>query len=105
MRFRATLEQLGKTATGIEVPEDVVEKLGGARRPPVRVTINGHTYRSTVAVMGGRNHLGVSAENRTAAGVSAGDLIDVDLDTEKREVEEGVEAERRHGLSAVDGCR
>ena len=89
MRFSATLEQHGKTATGLEVPDDVVTALGAGRRPAVRVTINGHTWRSTVAVMGGKNLLGVSAENRAAAGVSAGDLLDVDveLDTSKREVE------------------
>lgn len=88
MRFHATLELHGKTATGLEVPEDVVEKLGQGRRPAVKVTINGHTYRSTVASMGGRFMVGVSAENRAAAGVRAGDEIDVDLepDTEPREV-------------------
>ena len=89
MRFTATLELHGKTATGIEVPDDVVTALGSGKRPAVRVTINGHTWRSSVAVMGGRNLVGVSAENRAAAGVSAGDVLDVDLelDTEKREVE------------------
>jgi len=89
MRFTATLEQHGKTATGIEVPDDVVTALGSGRRPAVRVTINGHTWRSSVAVMGGRNLVGVSAENRAAAGVSAGDVlaVDLELDTEKREVE------------------
>ena len=89
MRFSATLEQHGKTATGMVVPDDVVAALGSGRKPAVRVTVNGHTWRSTVAVMGGRNLLGVSAENRAAAGVSAGDVLDVDLelDTEKREVE------------------
>ena len=89
MRFRTTLELHGKTATGIEVPDDVVAALDAGKRPPVRVTVNGHTWRSTVAVMGGRNLVGVSAENRAAAGVSAGDVLDVELvlDTEKREVE------------------
>jgi len=89
MMFRTTLELHGKTATGIEVPDDVVAALDAGKRPPVRVTVNGHTWRSTVAVMGGRNLVGVSAENRAAAGVSAGDVIDVELvlDTEKREVE------------------
>ena len=53
MRFRATVEQAGKTATGIEVPETVVEGLGAGKRPPVRVTINGYTYRSTVATVDG----------------------------------------------------
>jgi hypothetical protein len=89
MRFTATLEQHGRTATGMEVPDAVVAALGSGKRPAVTVTVNGHTWRSTVAVMGGRNLLGVSAENRAAAGVSAGDLleVDVELDTEKREVE------------------
>jgi len=89
MKFRATLEQHGKTATGIVVPDDVVEGLGGGRRAAVIVTINGHSYRSSIAVMGGQVLVGVSAENRSAAGVSAGDVLDVDLalDTAPREVE------------------
>ena len=88
MKFRATIRLGGKTATGIPVPEEVVEGLGQSKRPPVRVTINGHTYRSTVASMGGEFMLPISAENRTNAGVAAGDEVDVDveLDTEPREV-------------------
>jgi hypothetical protein len=88
MRFRAVIEQAGKTATGFEVPTKVVEGLGAGKRPPVRVTINGHTYRSTVASMGGRFMVGVSAENRAAAKVAGGDVVDVDLelDTAPREV-------------------
>ena len=88
MRFRATIDLGGKTATGIRVPPAVVEGLGQGRRPPVCVTINGHTYRSTVAVMGGEYMVGVSAENRAGAGVAAGDEVDVDieLDTEPRRV-------------------
>jgi bacteriocin resistance YdeI/OmpD-like protein/uncharacterized protein DUF1905 len=88
VRFRATLLGAGKTATGLEVPPEVVVSLGQSKRPAVRVTINGHTYRSTVAVMGGKFMLGVSAENRAAAGVAAGDEFDVDLelDTAPREV-------------------
>ena len=64
MRFRTVLELGGKTATGIRVPAEVVEALGKGKRPAVRVTINGHTYRNTVAVMGGTYMVGVSAENR-----------------------------------------
>ena len=45
MRFKATLELAGKTATGFTVPDDVVERLGAGKRPPVKVTINGYTYR------------------------------------------------------------
>jgi Domain of unknown function (DUF1905)/Bacteriocin-protection, YdeI or OmpD-Associated len=88
VRFRATIERSGKTATGIEVPATVVDGLGAGKRPPVRVTINGHTYRSTVASMGGRFMVGVSAENREAARVAGGDDVDVDieLDTAPREV-------------------
>ncbi|MEA3057059.1 MAG: hypothetical protein QOD30_2491 [Actinomycetota bacterium] len=89
MRFRTTILTAGKTATGIEVPPDVVEALGTSKRPPVRVTINGYTYRSTVAVMGGKYMVGVSAEHRAGAGVAGGDEIDVDiaLDDEPRTVE------------------
>jgi hypothetical protein len=88
-KFRATLELGGKTATGMRVPPEVVESLGKGRKPPVIVTINGHTWRSTIAVMGGVYMLGVSAENRAAAGVKAGDELDVELelDTAPREVE------------------
>jgi hypothetical protein len=89
MRFRTTILQSGKTATGIEIPADVVEALGGGKRPPVRVTIGGYTYRSTVAVLGGAYMVGVNADNRAAAGVKGGDVVDVDieLDTETRQVE------------------
>ena len=89
MRFRATVELGGKTATGIEVPDDVVASLGSGNRPPVTVTVGGHSYRTTVARMGGRFLVPLSAENRTAAGVTAGQEVDVDLepDTAPREVE------------------
>ena len=88
MRFRTTIELGGKTATGIHVPDEVVASLGSSKRPAVHVTINGYTYRSTVASMGGRFMLPVSAEIRASAGVAAGDEVDVDthLDTEPRAV-------------------
>ena len=88
MRFRTTILQAGKTATGIRVPDEVVEALGKGKRPPVRVTINGFTYRSTVAVMGSDYMVGVNAENRASARVAGGDEVDVDieLDTAPREV-------------------
>jgi len=89
MRFHTTLLQGDKTATGIVVPDEVVEALGAGRRPPVKVTINGFTYRNTIAVMGGVYMVGVSAENRAGARVAGGDEIDVEieLDTEPRVVE------------------
>lgn len=88
MRFRSVIELHGKSATGFQVPEEVVTALGVGKRPPVRVTIGGHTYRSTVAPMGGVYMLPLSAENRTGAGVTAGDEVEVELelDTEPREV-------------------
>src|SRR5207248_2283760 len=67
MRFRTTILTAGKTATGIEVPPEVVEALGASKRPPVRVMINGYTYRNTIAVMGGKYMVGVSAEHRAGA--------------------------------------
>ena len=53
MKFRAIVELSGKTATGIHVPTEVVTHLGSSKRSAVRVTINGHTYRSTITPMGG----------------------------------------------------
>ena len=78
--FRTTILRAGKTATGIQVPAELVARLGASKRPPVRVTMNGHTYRSTVAVMGGKFMVGVSAENRAAAQVGGGDEVDVELE-------------------------
>jgi hypothetical protein len=88
MRFQSIIQLGGKTAAGIPVPEEVVSDLGPSKRPPVRVTINGHTYRSTVASRGGEFVLPISAENREGAGVVAGEEVDVDieLDSEPREV-------------------
>jgi hypothetical protein len=88
MRFRGLLELGGKTATGMRVPDEVIAGLGGGKRPPVSVTINGYTYRTGIGVMGGVCMLPVSAEVRSKAGVSAGQELDVDieLDTAPREV-------------------
>ncbi|MFC6014640.1 YdeI/OmpD-associated family protein [Plantactinospora solaniradicis] len=88
MRFRTTIELGGRTATGFPVPDEVVTGLGAGKRPAVRVTVGGHTYRSTVASMGGRFMVPLSADNRTRAGVAAGDEVEVEiaLDTEPREV-------------------
>jgi len=89
MRIRTTILQTGKTTTGFQVPDEIVEALGRGKRPAVTVTINGFTYRNTVAVMDGVYMIGVSAENRAGAGVGGGDVVDVDieLDTAPREVD------------------
>jgi hypothetical protein len=88
MRFHATVQLHGKSATGIEVPPEIVAGLGPSKRPKVQATINGHTYRSSVASMGGKFLLPVSAEVRAGAGIAAGNEVDVELtaDTEPRTV-------------------
>jgi Bacteriocin-protection, YdeI or OmpD-Associated/Domain of unknown function (DUF1905) len=105
MRFRATVELGGKTATGIEVPDEVVADLGSHKRPAVRVTIGDYTYRSTVARMDGRFLLPVSAEVRKGAGVAAGDEVDVEvvLDDAPRAVT--VPDDLAAALDAVPGAR
>src|SRR5437867_2613673 len=86
MRFHSEVRLGGKTATGIPVPPEVIAGLGSSKRPAVRVTINGYTYRTTVATVGGEFMLPISTENRQGAGVAAGDQVDIDieLDTEPR---------------------
>lgn len=88
MKFRAIIQLHRKTATGIQVPAEVLTQLGASKRPAVLVTINGHSYRSTVAPLGGVFMLPLSGENRSLAGVNAGDKVEVEveLDTQPREV-------------------
>lgn len=87
-RFRTTILQSDKTATGIVIPNDVVMALGAGKKPPVSVTLNGYTYRSSIATVNGRFMVGVSADVRAASGVKGGDEVDVtiDVDTAPREV-------------------
>jgi hypothetical protein len=89
MRYTTTVELGGKTATGLAVPPAVLEGLGSGKRPAVTVTIGDYTYRTTVGAMDGRAMVPLSAEHRTAAGVAAGDEVEVDiaLDTAPRTVE------------------
>src|SRR5438094_275736 len=105
MRFRTTLEMAGKTAMGFVVPPEVVESLGAGKRPPVLVTINGYTYRNTVAVYGGVYMIGVAAEHRAPARVKGGDVVDVDLelDTAPRQVD--VPPELQAALAADPAAR
>ncbi|WP_435166760.1 YdeI/OmpD-associated family protein [Paenibacillus glycanilyticus] len=88
MKFRATIELSKKTATGIEVPAEVIESLGSSKRPAVCVTLGEYTYRTTVGSMGGKYMIPVSAEVRAAAGVAAGEEVEVniELDNEPREL-------------------
>ena len=89
MKFRGTLLLSGKTATGFEVPAEIVADLGAGKKPAVTATLNnGYSYRTSVASMGGKFMLPVSAEHRAGAGIAAGDEVDValQLDTAPREV-------------------
>ena len=89
MKFKTTILRAGKTATGIKIPPAIVESFGAGKKPPVRITIHGYSYRNTVAVMGGVYMVGVSAEHRKGANVEGGDEVEVtiELDTQPREVE------------------
>ncbi|WP_055048200.1 YdeI/OmpD-associated family protein [Devosia sp. A16] len=89
MQFRATVIPSGN-ATAVEIPDAVMRELGPEARPAVTIIINGHTWRSRVAIMNGQRLVGISAANRTAAGIEQGQTIDLDitLDTAPREVEE-----------------
>lgn len=78
MKFRAVVEPSGN-ATAVEVPVGVVEALGAGKRPPVVITVNGHTWRSRVAAMRGKLLVGISAANRAAAGIAEGEEIEMDL--------------------------
>lgn len=89
MKFRSEVEP-PQPMHGLEVPADLVEAIGGGKRPPVTITVNGHSWRSRIAIMRGRHLIGFSKANRAAAGVDTGDQVEVDveLDTEPRVVEE-----------------
>jgi hypothetical protein len=76
MRFETVMFQQGNN-TGIEVPPEVVEALGGGKRAAVAVTVNGFSYRSTLAVMGGRHLIPFSSDKRAASGIAGGDAITV----------------------------
>ena len=86
-RFEAVLEGNGPGVV-FELPFDPTEAFGRARAP-VQVTIGGFTFRTTVAVYGGRGIVGINKANREAAGVEPGDrvTVEIELDTEPREVE------------------
>lgn len=80
MKFKATLELSKRTATGIHVPDGIVEALGGGKKPAVKATIGSYTYRTSIGSMGGKFMLPVSKENREGAGIQAGDEIEVELE-------------------------
>ena len=88
-RFEAKLEATQGGGAVVVVPFDVQDAFG-SKRPPVRTTVNGYSFRTTIAPMGGRSLLGLNREVREGAGVAVGDIISVELerDDEPRTVEE-----------------
>lgn len=87
LSFETTILQIGNN-TGICIPDEIVEGLGAGKRPPVHVTINDYTYRNTIAVMGGKFMIGISADIRSKTAMKGGDQVQVqlELDTDPREV-------------------
>ncbi|HLH99576.1 MAG TPA: YdeI/OmpD-associated family protein [Acidimicrobiales bacterium] len=89
IRFTTRLEKRGPAAA-VVLDDDQVAAVGeGAKRFPVVATVNGYTWRTSVARMGGESLVGLNREVREAAGVEAGDEVDValELDAAPREVE------------------
>jgi len=89
MQFRAVVIPSGN-ATAVEIPGDVMQSLGPEARPPISITINGHSWRSRVAIKNGQHLVGISAAHRAAAGIAEGQAIELDitLDSAPRDVEE-----------------
>jgi hypothetical protein len=89
MRFRSTLLQSGVSATGLPVPDDVVAGLGAGKAPKVAITINGHTWRTSIATVSGHSMIGVPETVRSITGVKGGDEVEADVvvDTAPRTVE------------------
>ncbi|WP_435353571.1 YdeI/OmpD-associated family protein [Emticicia sp. SJ17W-69] len=87
MKYKTKILQFGNN-TGIEVTEEILEQLGGGKKPLVKVTLNGYTYQSAVAKMGDKFLISLSSENRKNANVKGGDELEItiELDTEPRTV-------------------
>jgi hypothetical protein len=89
VRIRATLEPRGPAAAVVLTEEQVAIIGRGAKTPPVRVTVNGHTFSGRIGRMGGQSLLGFNRAVREAAGVAPGHVLELDvvLDAAPREVE------------------
>jgi hypothetical protein len=88
MKFAAFIKPMGNN-TGILVPPEIRDGLGGGRNPLVKVTLAGHAWQSKVATMGGDLLIGVSAEIRRITGVKGGETheVTIELDDKPRTVE------------------
>jgi hypothetical protein len=82
MKFKTKIIQTGNN-TGIEVSEEILEHLGGGKKPLVVVKVNEYTYRSAVGKMGDKFMISLSAENRKNASVKGGDIVDIEIELDK----------------------
>ena len=98
-QFSADLERVGASSARLRVPVDL-KALYGRARPPLKVTIGEHTWRTTPGVYGGVAYLGLNKGVRAAAGVDAGDRVRVTIElyTEPRTV--AVPGDLRAALAA-----
>ncbi|MDQ1723579.1 MAG: hypothetical protein QOG52_607 [Frankiaceae bacterium] len=87
VRFRAVLSAASGGGQWVLCPFDAREVFGEAR-PLVVATVNGHDVRTRLASYGGKTYLGLVKPLREAAGIDAGDLLDIALtrDESPREV-------------------
>jgi hypothetical protein len=100
MSYRTQIRQTGKTATGIEIPDEVIDALGAGKNPPVNVTVNGYRYRSTVATIEGRYMVGFNADHRAASGLEGGDEVDVEIELDTQPSTVDVPADLQAALDA-----
>ena len=80
--FKTTLHQMGNN-TGIVVPPEMVEKLGGGKKPAVNVTVNGFAYRGSIGTMAGQSMISFSSDKRAATGLKGGEPISVTLELDE----------------------
>ena len=99
------LKDQEKNATGLPVPAEAVAALGAGKKPRVKVTLNGYTYRTTVAVLGGVFMLSLSAENREAAGVRPGEVVEVTLELNTEPLTVAVPDDLAAALANAPGAR
>lgn len=92
-------------ATAVEVPKSVIESLGGGARPAITISINGHSWRTRVALMRGQVLVGISARNRAEAGIREGEEVEftIALDGQPRDVDEP--ADLKSALDADQAAR
>jgi hypothetical protein len=80
VRLTVELQRTGGATTGFQIPDAFVAELGGGGRPKVATTVNGFTFRSSIAKMGGSYWLGVSADRRAEGGLEGGRTYDLDIE-------------------------